>query len=144
MSDFKNNFSWSISRHRAFDECQRKYWFLYYGHWGGWNRNAPDRARKIYMLKKMTNRAMWVGTVVHDSLERYLKSRRNFAPMGLEEILNRQRERMREDYRQSLRGEWRRDPKWKTNLFEHYHGVAVPDEAWRNSAEAADDHIRTF
>ena len=32
--EFRNNFSWSVSRDSTFLECPRKYYFNYYGAWG--------------------------------------------------------------------------------------------------------------
>jgi len=56
MSTFKNEFSWSISRDRVFQTCPRQYYFNYYGYWGGWETDAPERTRQIYVLKQLKNR----------------------------------------------------------------------------------------
>ena len=72
MSSFKNEFSWSISRDRVFQTCPRQYYFNYYGYWGGWEINAPERTRRIYVLKQLKNRYMWAGAKVHDCIERTL------------------------------------------------------------------------
>ena len=50
-----NEFSWSHSRDRLFSECQLKYYYHYYGSWGGWEKNASERIRKLYVLKNLTN-----------------------------------------------------------------------------------------
>ena len=70
MSTFKNEFSWSISRDRVFQICPRQYYFNYYGYWGGWESNAPQRVKQIYVLKQLKNRYMWSGAKVHDCIER--------------------------------------------------------------------------
>ena len=44
----ENEFSWSISRARTFKDCPRKYWFHYYGSWGGWEPDADPEARELY------------------------------------------------------------------------------------------------
>ena len=49
----QNEFSWSSSRARSFSTCKRKYYFQYYGHWGGWLSKSDDLTKKIYLLKKM-------------------------------------------------------------------------------------------
>ena len=44
----KNTFSWSVSRDNVLRECPRKYWFNYYGHWGGWSaRGSSEDARDL-------------------------------------------------------------------------------------------------
>ena len=72
MSTFKNEFSWSISRDRVFQICPRQYYFNYYGYWGGWENNAPQRIKQIYVLKQLKNRYMWAGAKVHDCIEHTL------------------------------------------------------------------------
>ena len=41
--EFKNQFSWSFSRHNSFETCKRKYYYSYYGCWGGWDKNADEK-----------------------------------------------------------------------------------------------------
>jgi len=74
MSTFKNEFSWSISRDRVFQTCPRQYYFNYYGYWGGWEINAPQRVKQIYVLKQLKNRYMWAGAKVHDFIERLVEA----------------------------------------------------------------------
>ena len=40
--EFKNDFSWSFSRDNAFNTRKRKYYYSYYGSWGGWNKDADE------------------------------------------------------------------------------------------------------
>ena len=72
MSDFKNEFTWSISRNRVFQACPRQYYFNYYGYWGGWEMDAPARTRQIYILKNLKNRYMWAGEKVHSCIKHTL------------------------------------------------------------------------
>ena len=74
MAELKNEFSWSKSRDAAFRECLRRYFFQYYGAWGGWYNDAEPRTRKLYVLKQLKNRAMWAGEKVHDCIERGLQN----------------------------------------------------------------------
>ena len=98
----KNTFSWSVSRDNVLRECPRKYWFNYYGHWGGWLRDAPRRTREIYVLKQLKNRATWVGQTVHDCIARTLQNISRGVPvLGVDEILSITRNVMRQDYRHS-------------------------------------------
>ena len=85
---FRNKFSWSVSRDDTFLNCPRQYYFNYYGYWGGWEIDAPDRVRRIYVLKKIKNRAMWAGQVVHDCIARSLQNISRGVPvLELDEIV---------------------------------------------------------
>ena len=61
MADIRNEFSWSVSRSQQFQNCQRAYYFHYYGYWMGWNEDAPERTRKIYILRNMKPLVLWAG-----------------------------------------------------------------------------------
>ena len=74
MTDFKNKFSWSISQDRTFQTCKRKYYLNRYGSWGGWEKDADETTRKIYILKHQTTIPMLVGDVVHQTISKILDS----------------------------------------------------------------------
>lgn len=57
--------SWSISRHETFTTCRRRYWHNYYGAFA-----VPE----IDRLKKLSNLDLWVGNLVHDTIEVFLKT----------------------------------------------------------------------
>ena len=61
MADLANVFSWSRSRAGMFEECRRRYYYHYYGAWGGWDSNAPPDIRRLYVLKQLTGRQGWAG-----------------------------------------------------------------------------------
>jgi|GEM_PF-2784711 hypothetical protein len=61
MTEFKNEFSWSKTRDEIFKICPRQYWFAYYVFGNGWLKDAPERTRKIYVLKNLNNRHAWDG-----------------------------------------------------------------------------------
>lgn len=65
---------WSGTRYKKFLECQRQYWFNYYGAQDGWRPTAPYDTKHIYRLKKMTTVPMLIGEIVHGAAEHYLKS----------------------------------------------------------------------
>ena len=71
--DFRNEFSWSKSRDGLFRECPKKYYFHYYGSWGGWVASEDDKVKQIYYLKKLKSKELWLGSVVHDVIEFILK-----------------------------------------------------------------------
>jgi len=141
----KNTFSWSVSRDLAFRECPRKYYFSYYGHWGGWADDAAKRTREIYILKNLKNRSTWVGQTVHSCIARSLQNvSREIPVLPLDEILSITRKLMRQDFRHSRSGSYRQDPRAYCGLFEHEYDIEVTAEQWREAAESADHCLRTF
>lgn len=142
---FRNEFSWSVSRDRAFEECLRKYYFNYYGYWGGWEPTADPRVRETYILKQLATRATWIGQVVHECIKRSLDNlSRNIPVLPLDEILRITRDRMRRDFRSSRSHHYRSNPKHACGLFEHEYNIEVPDEKWREAWEQVERCLRTF
>ena len=74
MPDLINEFSWSRSRDNLFQECRRKYFYHYYGAWGGWEADAPEEVRTFYVLKQLSSRQQWAGKVVHEGVEWTLRA----------------------------------------------------------------------
>lgn len=131
MAELKNEFSWSPSRHRMFQSCQRQYFFNYYGSWGGWYDSASEQTRLLYRLKKMSTLPQLVGTVVHDAISRVLKavqSGREVPFKTAETYATQLFDRHIED---SVAQRWLRSPSRHTNLFEHYYGQDVDVDAGR-------------
>ena len=126
--EFKNDFSWSFSRHNTFNTCKRKYYYSYYGSWGGWNKDADDLSQKLYMLNKMTSLPMLAGSVVHDEVERTLKILRYGRSADQKKSRENVVKQFKKSWAQSKNEEWRDNPKWKTNLFEHYYGKKPSDQ----------------
>ena len=142
---FTNQFSWSVSRDRVFRECPRKYYFNYYGHWGGWEPDAPERTRKIYVLKQLKNRATWSGEVVHDCIARSLKNlSRGIPVLPIEDILDITRNRMRQDFRSSRAGAYRLNPRTQCGLFEHEYKAAISNDQWKATADHVTNCLTTF
>jgi len=142
---FTNQFSWSVSRDRTFRECPRKYYFNYYGHWGGWESDTPERTRKIYVLKQLKNRAIWAGEVVHDCIARSLKNlSRDIPVLPIETILDITRNRMRQDFRSSRAGAYWQNPRTQCGLFEHEYDVDIADEQWKATADHVTDCLTSF
>ena len=50
--------SWSISRMKTLDSCQREYYYTYYGSHNGWIFNSTDEQKIAWRLKKLTN--LWM------------------------------------------------------------------------------------
>jgi CRISPR/Cas system-associated exonuclease Cas4 (RecB family) len=58
-------FSWSASRHDTFASCRRRYYYSYYA-----SLDDPE----IYRLKKLSALPLWAGSVVHDTIEAFLRA----------------------------------------------------------------------
>jgi len=139
--DFKNNFSWSNSRLSTFNSCKRKYYFKYYGFWNGWKDDAPERVKTIYRLKKLNSRHTWKGTIIHEAIAFLLKSLLNDKDIDIEEFKEAVVEKMRDQYKTSLSGDYQANPKDNFGLLEHYYEEEVEKETWQL---LRDDVIRSL
>ena len=143
-TDFKNNFTWSFSRHGSFESCKRKYYYTYYGSWGGWEDKADKIKKKIYMLKNMTNLPMLAGSIVHDQVEKVLKSSRRGREIPITNSKDEVIRVFKKSWKESKNKDWQASPKWKTNLFEHYYGRDLPDEKLLKIRDLLIDSIDGF
>jgi hypothetical protein len=128
MTDLKNQFRWSVTRHRHFEACQRLYYLSHYAHWGGWELGADEFARACYRLGKMKNLDIWAGEIVHDVICEALQKLRANQPTTLDAMTARAIHKLRTGWLQSKKEEWRVDAKRRLNLFEHYYGLPIPPE----------------
>lgn len=117
-----NDLTWSVSRAQAFQNCQRAYYYNYYGSWGGWDSAAPDRIRQLYILKNVKPMVMWAGSIVHDLIKQALEqySMSHILPSAAD-LQAQARQLLRQGWTDSVNQEWRTAPK-KTNLHELYYG----------------------
>jgi CRISPR/Cas system-associated exonuclease Cas4 (RecB family) len=144
MPALANEFSWSRSRDASFQECRRRYWFQYYGSWGGWEAAADPETREIYILRQLKSRQMWAGEVVHSCVQRSLENlRAGIEPLPLDRILSLALDQMRTEWKQSRDRVYRDRPK-TTALFEHEYAVPVADEEWRSNAGHVASCLRAF
>jgi CRISPR/Cas system-associated exonuclease Cas4 (RecB family) len=144
MSTFKNEFSWSISRDRLFQTCPRQYYFNYYGYWGGWETDAAERTRQIYVLKQLKNRYMWAGAKVHDCIERTLTNlQRGISVLDVDQIVDITLNQMREEFRSSREKRYQTHPK-TCALFEHEYDVSILDADWKKTADNMEQCLRNF
>ena len=109
--EFKNDFSWSFSRDNAFNTCKRKYYYSYYGSWGGWNKDADELSKKLYMLNKMTSLPMLAGSKVHDEVERTLKVLRYGRKADMDKSKENVIKNINQSRAQSKKKEWKENPK---------------------------------
>ena len=130
MAKFRNELTWSVSRDQLFAECRRAYYYQYYGSWGGWEDDAPEHVRKLYILKNIKTLAMWSGTIVHETIAEALNryGRSEVVPRAAE-LQARARQKLRNGWKDAVAKAWSRAPK-KTNLHELYYGngKSLPQE----------------
>ncbi len=118
-----NTFSWSVSRARLFRTCRRAYYYMYYGSWGGWDREAPLLVRQLYLLKQIQSLILWGGSLAHQVAADALKAHAAGSPMpDVAALQERAVQLLRKGWIESVRREWLADPKRRLNLFEHYYG----------------------
>lgn len=132
MAELTNDFTWSKSRHEKFRDCLRAYFNQYYGSWGGWEAPAGSDVREIYVLKKLSSRWQWGGSVVHDALKQMLVRARatgQFRP--LDELLLQTRQRARYQWSTSREKSYWRESSKILGLVEHEYGEPVPGEEWK-------------
>ena len=146
LAELENDFTWSKSRHEKFPECLRAYYYPDYGSWGGWAAEAGSRVRELYVLKKLSSRWQWAGSVVHDALKSLLaRARRNGQFRSLEEVVERTRARARAQWASSRDKSYWREAAHINGLVEHEYGEPVPNEEWRRIwNDVVEGSLRSF
>jgi CRISPR/Cas system-associated exonuclease Cas4 (RecB family) len=140
-----NDFSWSKSRDEMFRDCLRKYFFHYYGSWGGWDPHAPPRTRQLYILKNLQTRAMWIGDRVHRAIHTALTALHTGGEkIAAEEAVEQLLAEMRKDFRDSVGRRYRQYPRKACGLFEHEYELEIADEQWKETADHAVQCLQTF
>jgi hypothetical protein len=142
-AELTNEFSWSRSRDNTFLDCRRKYYYQYYGSWGGWDPAAAADVRELYVLKQLASRQQWAGRVVHDAIELALHGIREGHGVPVEAFVADVIERMRGEWRSSRAAAYRENPK-TCALFEHEYGVALKREAWQAVSHNVAQCLRNF
>jgi len=145
MSDLQNEFSWSVSQGKAFDDCKRAYYYSRYGSWEGWPSGKGDpRAKELYMLKNLTAKEMWVGSAVHSIIKYLLEGLRNGYSYGYDDIERRLVARMRDDISSSRQGLYKKDPKYKVGFAEDEYGLPMSDGELDDTIEFAIKCLQNF
>jgi hypothetical protein len=140
----QNTFSWSFSRSRTFADCPLKYWFHYYGSWGGWDADAPEEARELYRLKNITGLHLIAGDVVHRAIERALQDWARDREPEAEQVVAWCKSEMQKGLRESQAELWRESPKRYVRLFEHHYGPAPSRETLEKIARKVGTSVRNF
>jgi len=144
MIEFKNEFSWSFSRHRKFNTCKRQYYFHYYGSWGGWKKSADEFPQKLFLLKNMTTLPMLAGEVTHKIISVVLEALKEGREMLVENAETEVIQLFKKAWRESKNGEWKTSPKAKANLFEHYYDQNPTDDELLEIKDVMIESIRGF
>jgi hypothetical protein len=146
MADLQNEFSWSKSRHDKFRECRRAYFNAYYGSWGGWSAPAGSTVRELYVLKKLSSRWQWSGSVVHDAIKLVLTRARASGDLWpLERVLEQTRLKARAQFGASRDKSYWRESSRIVGLTEHEYGEPVGDAEWKRLYEVViDGSLRAF
>ena len=144
MPELVNEFSWSRSRDATFQDCRRKYFYHYYGSWGGWDAAAVVDVRRLYVLKQLASRQMWAGRMVHDAIEMALHIFREGHDVPVEPFIQDVIERMRGEWRNSRDGRYRETPKTPVALFEHEYALDLKREVWQALSRHVQSCLRNF
>ena len=136
MRALVNEFSWSRTRDKVFQDCRRRYYYHYYGAWGGWEAEADPPARQLYILKQLGTRQMWAGRLVHEAVERALLAFRDGYALSEGALIEDTVRQMRAEWKGSRDGVYRQNPK-RTGLFEHEYAVPIKAIEW----QALRDHV---
>ena len=145
MAQLINELSWSHSRRNTFEECKRKYFYHYYGSWEGWSWNASQRQKELYLHKKLVNRWMWLGTVVHKAIEYLLKQHRQGEALeSVDYYLELITKRMRKDYGDSITRKYTSRPSKIVGLLEHHYSQNIESEIWKELNAQALECFKTF
>jgi hypothetical protein len=132
MADLQNELTWSKSRHEKLKECPRAYYLHYYASWGGWEAAAGSSTRELYVLKKLSSRWQWAGSVVHEALRTLLlRARATGQLWTVDELLQRTRLRARAQWSTSREKSYWREASKIDGLVEHEYADPVPAEEWK-------------
>ncbi len=124
-------FSWSASRHDTFASCRRRYYYSYY---------ASLEDAEIKRLKRLSALPLWAGSVVHDTIEWFLKKYDALPPPEEQQALIQRvvHTGMVNDWRESELGSL------KFRLFEHEYDVPVEQEDKRIAVNTVMRSLRGF
>jgi hypothetical protein len=124
-------FSWSASRHDCFASCRRRYYYSYY---------AALENEEIRRLKRLSALPMWAGSVVHDTIEQFLRAHDALPAPEAQEAL------VRSTVHTVMKGQWCESEAGAGGfrLFEHEYGVPVEQEDKRRAVTIVMRALRNF
>ena len=124
-------FSWSASRHSTFDACRRRYYYAYYA-----AREDPE----IKRLKALSALPMWAGSIVHETIEGFLRTN-NALPSG-----EGRRHLAERAVNKDMVAQWHesQDGSNGFRLFEHEYEIPVEHEDKRIAVTIVRRALRNF
>lgn len=142
----QNSYQWSSSRESTFQECQKKYWYTYYGAWDGWpiyyndprGKSVDPLSAHLYMLKNMQPMAVFIGSTVHKIIESVLKPLITLSTKKLpaiDALLSEGKNLFLKGLSESKAGLWKKHPKKHTHLLEDYYNLPLEKETIDASTE---------
>lgn len=123
--------SWSLTRHKMFEECPRKYFYTYYLSHNGWSKEGSKLSQQAYRLKNLTNISLVLGNSIHNSAKDLINKIGYNQPCPTsDEIKQIVRNTLNEAYISSkrFRHEWEANPKKVPMLQEIYYGGNLSKE----------------
>lgn len=141
-----NELSWSKTRHERFKECRRAYYLYYYLSWGGWDLTAERWRRQLYILKKLSNRFTWAGSVVHAAIRGTLMAVHHGRQLEPARLIDRVHRVMRADFAFSRERKYWGDRIRKefSGLVEHEYAEELDPAAWRSNWENVEQALGWF
>lgn len=124
-SQVSNLTKWSYSRRGTLEQCARKYYYQHYGSILKKSNSDPQK-EKLHFLKKLQNRHLRTGDILHFVISTYLKKLRQGEQWSFDRLLNWARKIYRTDLEYS--GQYKHgtplpDVKYPpTLLLEFYYG----------------------
>jgi len=126
----ENPFSWSASRHDTFATCRRRYYYGYY---------AANEDPEIKRLKKLSALPLWAGSVVHETIEAFLKGHDALPSPEEQEAI------VKAAVHSDMLGAWREsEAGGDFRLFEHEYQVPVEQEDKRLAVNTVMRSLRNF
>jgi CRISPR/Cas system-associated exonuclease Cas4 (RecB family) len=124
-------FSWSASRHDSFATCRRRYYYSYY---------ASLEDEEIRRLKKLSALPLWAGSVVHDTIESFLRTNDALPPPEEQEAL------IRSVVHSGMLGDWQESEarSLRFRLFEHEYEIPVEQEDKRLAVTIVMRSLKSF
>ena len=108
---FKNSLSWSFSRYRLFNFCERAYYFHYYGAWNGWDTYAPKQTKEAFRLKQLISKELWLNIVLKKSLLNAINNKSSSCNTLVSEFEHQLHSVLSSDITSLYSEEWKNDPK---------------------------------
>jgi CRISPR/Cas system-associated exonuclease Cas4 (RecB family) len=124
-------FSWSASRHDTFASCRRRYYYSYY---------ASQEDEEIRRLKRLSALPLWAGSVVHDTIESFLRTNDTLPSLDEQEAL------IRSVVHSGMLTSWRESEAGPLGfrLFEHEYETPVEQEDKRLAVNTVMRSLKHF